>query len=175
MNRETRIGVGLIVALGAFVAFMLTVGSLGDPNVEFGLLPVSVVLNDAQPANRHGDTELRISGWFAELDGDCTGDDGGADARVAWLQRDCPLRVLLVEQPPDDVTQADLARMGLRLAAPSGRPFPSRAEPGGPNLRLQQLVFIGHFDDAAADRCVPERTERCRNTFVVSNYDGLVR
>jgi len=175
VNRETRIGVGLIVALGAFVAFMLTVGSLGDPNVEFQQLPVSVVLNDAQPAARHGDVEVRISGWYAELDGDCTGADGGADASVAWLQRDCPLRVLLAEQPPETVTQADLERMGLRLAASTGRPFPSRAEPGGPNLRLQQLVFIGHFADAAADRCIPELTERCRNTFVVSDYDGLVR
>ena len=175
MNRETGIGVGLIVALGAFVAFMLTVGSLGDPNVEFQLVPVSVVLNDAQPAARHGDAELRISGWYAELDGDCRGDDGGSDESVAWLQRDCPLRVLLAEQPPEEVTQAELERMGLRLAAPTGRPFPSRAEPGGPNLRLQQLVFIGHFDDEAADRCVPERADRCRNTFVVSDYDGLVR
>jgi hypothetical protein len=175
VNSETRIGVGLIVALGAFVAFMLTVGSLGDPNVEFQLVPVSVVLNDAQPAARHGDAELRISGWYAELAGDCAGDDGGSDESVAWLLRDCPLRVLLAEQPPEEVTQAELERMGLRLAAPTGRPFPSRAEPGGPNLRLQQLVFIGHFDDAAADRCVPERTDRCRNTFVVSDYDGLVR
>ena len=175
MNRETRIGVGLIVALGAFVAFMLTVGSLGDPNVEFQLVPVSVVLNDAQPAARHGDAELRISGWYAELAGDCAGDDGGSDESVAWLQRDCPLRVLLAEQPPEEVTQAELERMGLRLAAPTGRPFPSRAGPGGPNLRLQQLVFIGHFDDEAADRCVPIRTDRCRNTFVVSDYDGLVR
>ena len=175
MNRETGIGVGLIVALGAFVAFMLTVGSLGDPNVEFQLVPVSVVLNDAQPAARHGDAELRISGWYAELAGDCAGDDGGSDESVAWLQRDCPLRVLLAEQPPEEVTQAELERMGLRLAAPTGRPFPSRAESRGPNLRLQQLVFIGHFDDEAADRCVPIRTDRCRNTFVVSDYDGLVR
>jgi len=175
MNRETRIGIGLVVALGAFVAFMLTVGSLGDPNVEFQLLPVSVVLNDEQPAARHGDAELRISGWYAELAGDCAGDDGGSDESVAWLQRDCPLRVLLAEQPPEEVTQAELERMGLRLAAPTGRPFPSRAESRGPNLRLQQLVFIGHFDDEAADRCVPIRTDRCRNTFVVSDYDGLVR
>lgn len=175
MNRETRIGIGVVVALGAFVFFMLTVGSLGGVKPELTQLPVGVVLADGHPAVRHGAAEIRISGWYAELAGDCEGDDGGADASVAWLQRACPLRVLLAEQPPEDVTQAELERLGLRLAAPTGRPFPSRAEPGGPNLRLEQLVFVGHFDDAASASCVPDRVDRCRNTFVVSDYDGLVR
>ena len=175
MNRETRIGIGVVVALGAFVFFMLTVGSLGGVKPELTQLPVGVVLADGYPAVRHGDAEIRISGWYAELAGDCEGDDGGADATVAWLQRECPLRVLLAEQPPEDVTQAELERLGLRLAAPTGRPFPSRAEPGGPNLRLEQLVFVGHFDDPASASCVPDRVDRCRNTFVVSDYDGLVR
>ena len=81
---------------------------------------------------------------------------------VAWLQRDCPLRVLLPEQPDDDVTQEELLRDGLRLAAPLGSAFPSRAEPTGPNLRGQQLVFVGHFADAAAASCVPDRVEPLR-------------
>jgi hypothetical protein len=146
MNRETRIGIGVVVALGAFVFFMLTVGSLGGVKPELTQLPVGVVLADGYPAVRHGDAEIRISGWYAELAGDC-----------------------------EDVTQAELERLGLRLAAPTGRPFPSRAEPGGPNLRLEQLVFVGHFDDPASANCVPDRVDRCRNTFVVSDYDGLVR
>ena len=175
MNRETRIGVALVAGLGAFVFLMLVVGSLGPLRPELTEYPVGVILAESDRAVRHGDTELRIVGWYAELDGDCVGDDGGVDASVAWLQRDCPLRVLLSEQPAEDVTQAQLERDGLRLAAPDGRPFPSRAEPGGPNLRLQQLVFTGHFDDAAADGCVPDRADRCRNTFVVSTYDGLLR
>jgi hypothetical protein len=116
-----------------------------------------------------------VTGWYAELDADCDGDDGGADPSVSWLQRECPLRVLLPQQPEEDVTQAELLRDGLVLAAPQGRAFPSRAQPTGPNLRGGQLVFVGHFDDAAAAGCVPERIERCRNTFVVSDYDELVR
>lgn len=175
MNRETRIGFALVGGLGAFVFFMLTVGSLGGVKPELTQLPVGAVLADGHPAVRHGDAEIRISGWYAELAGDCEGDDGGADASVAWLQRECPLRVLLAEQPPEDVTQAELERLGLRLAAPTGRPFPSRAEPAGPNLRLQQLIFVGHFDDLASSSCVPDRVDRCRNTFVVNDYDGLVR
>jgi len=175
MNREARIGLALVAALGAFVFFMLVVGSLGEPRAELREYPVGEILADAQPADRHGSTELRIVGWYAELAGDCRGDDGGVDASVAWIQRDCPLRVLLPAQPGEDVTQAELERHGLRLAAPDGRPFPSRAQAGGANLRLQQLVFIGHFDDAAAEGCVPDRLERCRNTFVVSTYDGLLR
>ena len=175
MNRETRIGVALVAALGAFVFVMLVVGSLGDVRPELTEYPVGEILAQQDPAARHGDAELRIVGWYAELAGDCVGDDGGVDASVAWLQRDCPLRVLLSAQPSEDVTQAELERDGLRLAAPDGRPFPSRAQPGGANLRLQQLIFTGHFDDTAAANCVPDRADRCRNTFVVSGYDGLLR
>ena len=172
MTRELRIGVALLLALGAFTAFMLVVGSLGEPRGEVDPLTVEEAL--AGP-DRWGSEELHVSGWYAELDGDCVGDTGGADADVAWLQRDCPLRVLMPAQPSTDVTQEELLRDGLRLAAPLGRPFPSRAQPGGPNLRGQQLVFIGHFADPAADGCVPERAELCRSTLVVSDYDELVR
>ena len=66
---------------------------------------------------------------------------------VSWLQRECPLRILLPAQPAEDVTQSELLREGLLLAAPQGRAFPSRSGPGGPNLRGGQLVFVGHFDD----------------------------
>ena len=175
MNRETRIGVALVVALGALVFVMLVVGSIGEPRPELTEYPVGEILAQHDPAARHGSAELRIVGWYAELAGDCAGDDGGADATVALLQRDCPLRVLLSKQPAEDVTQAELERDGLRLAAPDGRPFPSRAQPGGANLRLQQLIFTGHFDDPASTGCVPDRLDRCRNTFVVSTYDGLLR
>ena len=175
MNRETRIGLALLVALGLFVFFMLTVGSLGGVRPDLTEYPVGEILAEQNPAVAHGGADLRIVGWYAELAGDCVGDDGGVDASVAWLQRDCPLRVLLRAQPSDDVTQAELERDGLRLAAPDGRPFPSRAEPGGPNLRLQQLVFSGHFADPAAERCVPDRKLRCQTTFVVGSYDGLLR
>jgi hypothetical protein len=175
MNRETRIGVGLVAGLGVFVFLMLVVGSLGGVRPELTEYPVGEILAQQDAAERHGDADLRIVGWYAEVAGDCVGDDGGVDASVAWLQRECPLRVLLSVQPSEDVTQAELEREGLRLAAPDGRPFPSRAEPGGPNLRLQQLIFTGHFDDPAATDCVPDRADRCRNTFVVSTYDGLIR
>ncbi|MGZ6213556.1 MAG: hypothetical protein ACXWMG_01225 [Candidatus Limnocylindria bacterium] len=175
MNRETRIGIAIVAGLGAFVFFMLVVGSLGGIRSDLTEYPVGEILGLQDAAARHGDAELRIVGWYAELSGDCVGDDGGVDASVAWLQRDCPLRVLLPEQPAGDVTQADLLRDGLRLAAPNGQPIPPRAIPGGPNLQIQQLIFTGHFDDPAAQKCVPDRVTRCRETFVVSTYDGLLR
>ena len=176
MNREARIGVAVVVALGAFVALMLVIGNLGAPRAEVGQLDVTEVLaSSPMPAERWGSDELGVVGWYAELDADCSGDDGGTDQSVAWLQRECPLRVLMPEQPADDVTQAELERDGLRLAAPLGDRFPSRAEPGGPNLRFQQLVFVGHFADEASARCVPERRDRCANTFVVTDYDERVR
>lgn len=175
MTRELRVGLAVVAALGAFVFFMLVVGSLGQTRPQVDPLTVDEVLAGDSAAARWGSEELTITGWYAELDADCTGDAGGADEAVAWLQRDCPLRVLLPEQPSVGVTQDELIRDGLRLAAPQGNAFPSRAEPGGPNLRGQQLVFVGHFADPAAASCVPERVDRCEDTFVVSDYDELVR
>ncbi|MGI8657682.1 MAG: hypothetical protein ACR2K4_02785 [Candidatus Limnocylindria bacterium] len=175
MTRDVRIGMGIVAALGAFVFFLLVVGSSGGPRPDVDPLSVEEALAGGDPFGSWGSDELYVSGWYAELDADCDGDDGGADAAVAWLQRDCPLRVLLPAQPADDATQAELLRDGLRLAAPQGRAFPSRAEPGGPNLRGQELVFVGHFGDPTAASCVPEREARCRDTLVVNDYDELVR
>ena len=172
MTRELRIGLALLVALGVFTAVLIVVGSLGDPRAEVDPLTVEEALDGP---DRWGSDELHVAGWYAELDGDCVGDTGGANPDVAWLQRDCPLRVLMPTQPADDVTQDELLRDGLRLAAPLGNAFPSRAEPGGPNLRGQQLVFVGHFADPTAEDCVPERVEQCRRTLVVNDYDELVR
>lgn len=176
MTREVRIGTAIVVALGLFVAFMLVIGNLGGPRVEVDPLQVSELVSDSvTPAERWGSDEVSVVGWYAELDADCVGDDGGADPSVAWLQRDCPLRVLLAEQPAADVTQAELERTGIRLAAPLGAEFPSRAEPGGANLRPTPLVFVGRFADEAAARCVPERRERCENTLVVTDYEEQIR
>ncbi len=175
MTRDVRIGMAVVAGLGAFVFFLLVVGSSGGTRPDVDPLTVEDALAGGDPIAAWGSDELYVSGWYAELDADCMGDDGGADASVAWLQRECPLRVLLPRQPSEDVTQAELLSTGLRLAAPQGRAFPSRAEPGGPNLRGQELVFIGHFDDETAASCVPDRAEQCRQTLVVSDYDELVR
>lgn len=170
-----RIGLGVVAALGAFVFFMLVVGSLGGVRPELERIPVAGVMAGASPADRYDNRELYVVGWYAELDADCAGSDGGADPSIAWLQRECPLRVLLPYQPSESVTQAELAANGLRLGAPNGQPFPSRAEPTGPNLQLEQLVYVGHFSDPAAEGCTPELVEQCRSIFVVSDYDGLIR
>jgi hypothetical protein len=175
VNRETRIGLAIVAALGAFVFFMLVVGSLGGVRPELERIPVADLVSGSSPADRYGNRELYVVGWYAELDADCQGSNGGADPSIAWLQRGCPLRVLMPYQPAETVGQAELEAEGLRLAAPNGRPFPSRAQPGGPNLRLGQLVFTGHFDDPAAASCVPALVDRCRNVLVVSDYDPLVR
>jgi hypothetical protein len=175
VTREVRLGVLAVASLGALVYFLLVVGSLGGTRPEVDPMTVGEVLAGGPPADLWGSDELHVRGWYAELDADCVGDAGGADATVAWIQRDCPLRVLRSDQPAVDVSLEELLRDGLRLAAPQGRAFPSRAEPGGPNLRGQQLVFVGRFGDPAAASCVPERVERCMNTLVVTDYDEYVR
>jgi hypothetical protein len=172
---RVRAGIGLLVALGAFVFFLLTVGSLGDPRPDLTRIGVEQVLAEEPPAERFGSDEVLISGWYAELDADCSETAPEASGPAAWLERTCPLRVLMPYQPAETVTQAELEANGLRLASETGAAFPSRARPEGPNLRLQQLVFVGHFDDPAATACSPARTAICRNTFVVTDYDGLIR
>jgi hypothetical protein len=175
VSRELRLAILAVAALGAFVFGMLIIGSIGPPRPEIDPLSVDEARAAGAPAQTWGSRELYVSGWYAELDADCVGDDGGADASVAWLQRDCPLRVLMPEQPDEDVTQEELLSDGVRISAPTDAVFPARAEPFGPNLRMQQLVFVGHFDDSRAEGCIPERVERCRDTLVVTDYDELVR
>jgi len=175
MSRELRLGLLAIAGLAAFVAVLIVISSFEPARPELDPLTVDEVLAEPDPVARWGSDEIYVVGWYADLDAECAGDDGGADPSVAWLQRDCPLRVLMPEQPADGVTQGTLESEGLRLAAPHGNAFPSRAEPTGPNTRGQPLVFIGHFDDPAAERCVPERAERCLRTFVVSDYEGSLR
>ncbi len=175
MTRANRIGLALVALLGAFIFFLLTVGSLGEPQPDVQRIAVAQVLDGQMPpADRYGDRELRISGWYASLDADCA-ERGASPVTTGWLARGCPLRVLMPYQPVETVTQEELELYGLRLAAPVGAPFPSRAEPAGPNLRLQQLIFVGHFDDPAAAECPEALRSACRNTFVVSNYDGFLR
>ena len=175
MNRETRIGIGIVAALGALIFGLLLIGSIGEPRDELQRLTVAQVAAQDSPADFYGDHELRIVGWYASLDADCAEPSGPPASTVPWLEHHCPLRVLMPAQPTKDVTQTDLEAHGLRLSAPNGQPFPSRSEPGGPNLRLEQLVFVGHFDDPAAASCAATLRTFCRNTFVVSDYDGLVR
>ena len=175
MNRETRIGIGLVALLGAVTFGLLLVGSIGEPREELQRLTVAQVLAQDSPADLYGDHELRVVGWYASLDADCVEPPGPPASTVPWLEQHCPLRVLMPAQPSEDVTQAELEEHGLRLAAPNGQPFPSRSEPTGPNLRLEQLVYVGHFDDEAAADCAADLREFCRDTFVVSDYDGLVR
>jgi hypothetical protein len=175
MTREWRIGIAVVAGLGIFVFAMLLIGSIGEPRQELQYMTVPQVLRDGSPADRYGSQELRISGFYAELAADCTEHDQPPALTVPWLERTCPLRVLAANQPPETVSQAELEHGTVRLAAPNGQPFPARAEPTGPNLRLEQLVYVGHFDDPVAAQCAPALRQRCRDTFVVSTYEGLVR
>lgn len=170
MTREQRWWMAGVIGLAVFVVGLMVVGS-GEPR----RFSVADVRAGEPPAERFGSEEIRIVGWYAELAGDCEGDSGGADSDVAWLQAECPLRVLLPYQPEPDASQAQLERDGVRMSAPTGEPFPPRAVSGGLNLQLEQLVYVGHFDDPAAGDCDAERRDRCRNTFVATDYDGLLR
>jgi len=161
-----------LAVFGAVVVF-LAFGSLGERRAELERIDVSEVLAVANPADVYGSQELQLVGWYANLTDDCRADpEERPDA--SWLERTCPLRLLLVEQPAAGAEQAALEAIGLRLAAPSGEPFPPRAQPEGWHLLLEPLVLTGHFDDPAASDCDPARAVVCRNTFVVADTDGLL-
>ena len=83
MSREARLWGAALAALVVFVAFMLVVGNLGAPRPGVDPLTVDELLAEGAPADRFGDEELHIVGWYAELDADCAGDDGGADPSVS--------------------------------------------------------------------------------------------
>ena len=176
-SRERWLWTGVVVGLGLLIFGLIVFGLIGGPKPVIPELQVSDVLSSpAGPAARFGSQELLIVGWYSQASGSaCTGDTGGSDSVAGWLQAECPVRVLLSAQPTTTPSQADLLRDGLRLAAPNGAPFPPPTAVGTGTAGLEQLVFHGHFDDSAASACVPDRTERCRNTFVVSDYAGLIR
>jgi len=146
-----------LVLIGILVLF-LTVGSLGERRAELRRIDVSEIQAAADPLAAYGSSELQVVGWYANLADDCEPDpDQRPDA--SWLDRTCPLHLLLAEQPASGATQAALESIGLRLAAPTGEPFPPRAQPNGWHLLLEQVVVTGHFEG---------------NTFVVTDTDGLV-
>jgi hypothetical protein len=161
------------LVLVAVLVVLLGVGSLGAPRPEYLRIDVADVLAEPDPVARWGSEEIEVVGWYANLDDDCVAPADEAPA-TGWLSRTCPLRLLLVEQPVDQAPQAALEAIGLRLAAPTGEPFPPRPEPDGWHLMLEPLIVTGHFDDPESDRCKPAERARCRATFVVTAVDGLV-
>ena len=170
VNRETRIGVALVALLGLLVFGMLVVGSLGGPRPDLQRLTVGEILAQDAPAHlrdrRAADRGL-VRGPRRRLRR-----PPGRRRRPCLAAARLPAPRAPVGAAGEGVTQAELQRDGLRLAAPNGAPFPPRSQPAGANLRLEQLIFTGHFDDAASSGASP--TGACRNTFVVSTYDGLV-
>lgn len=172
-RRERLAWVAIPLTLFALVAGFLTLGSLGEPRAELRRVEVGDVLAVPDPAAKYGAQELQLVGWYANLTDDCVAPPGET-VSATWLERTCPLRLLLAEQPAEGATQAALESIGLRLAAPTGEPFPPRSQPDGWHLLLEQLVVTGHFDDRVAADCDQARATMCRNTFVVTETDGLV-
>jgi hypothetical protein len=161
-----------IVLMGVLVLF-LGVGSLGAPRPELQQIDVAEVLDAADPLATYGSDDIRVVGWYANLDADCA-PPAGEPADPTWLERGCPLRLLLAEQPASGASQAALEAIGLRLAAPTGEPFPPRPRPEGWFLMMEPLVVTGHFAEPDIATCRPAVEARCRSTLIVIKVDGLV-
>ncbi len=175
-TRERWIWTAIVVGTGLLIFGLMVFGGFGGVRPDLQQVSVEDVLTSTQlPAERFGSNEIRITGWFAQITAGCSGDTGGADAAASWLQATCPVRVLLPAKPGGVISQGVLLRDGLRLAAPDGKPFPPQAPAGSGTAGLEQLVFVGHFDDPTAGSCVPSRVTQCRNTFVVTEYSGQIR
>jgi hypothetical protein len=161
-----------LILVGALIV-LIGLGSLGAPRPEYLRIDVAEALAEADPAARWGSAEIELVGWYANLDGDCRA-PATEPADASWLERTCPLRLLLAEQPAEGAAQSAVEAIGLRLAAPTGEPFPPRPRPGGWHLMLEPLIVTGHFNDPEAGACAAAERERCRATFVVTGVDGLV-
>lgn len=176
-TRERWLWTAVVAGTGLLIVGLLVFGGLGGSRPDLQRVQVADVLTSPSgPAGRFGSHEIQIAGWYVALPANaCAGSRAVASSDAAWLAADCPLRVLLPKQLITTPTQAELLRDGLRLAAPNGQPFPPSTAVGTGTAGLEQLVFDGHFADAASQSCGTEHVERCRNTFVVSGYVGLIR
>jgi hypothetical protein len=174
-TRERWLWTAIVVGTGILIFGLMVFGGVGGVRPDLQQVGVGDVLrSDQLPADRYGSAEMRISGWFAQITAGCSGDTAG-DAVSGWLEAACPTRVLLPERPTGPLDQTAMLRTGLRLAAPNGQPFPPQAPAGSGTAGLEQLVFVGHFDDRAADQCTAARVTLCRNTFVVTEYSGQIK
>ena len=100
MNRETRIGIGIVALLGAFVFGLLVIGSIGEPREELQRLTVAQVL--AQDLARRTSMAVASCGSWAGTHPwtrDCVEPAGPPASTVPWLEHHCPLRVLMPAQP----------------------------------------------------------------------------
>jgi len=176
-TRERWLWTGVVVGMGLLIFLLIVFGLIYGPKTTVPELQVSEVLDSPNgPAARFGTQDLMIVGWYTQVSGTaCKGDTGGSDPDTGWLQAQCPVRVLVPQQPTTKPSQAALLRDGLLLAAPNGSAFPPPTAVGSGTAGLEELVFHGHFNDSAAAACIPDRQERCQNTFVVSDYSGLIK
>jgi hypothetical protein len=170
---ERAVWLAIPLVLVAVLILFLGVGSLGPPRPELEMIDVADVLAAADPLASYGSAEIQVVGWYANLDADCA-PSADEPADPTWLERSCPARLLLVEQPASGATQAALEAIGLRLAAPTGEPFPPRPRPDGWFLMMEPLVVTGHFGAPDAEKCRHALESRCRSTFIVNEVDGLV-
>lgn len=180
-TRERWLWTALVVGVGLLIFGLMVFGGAGGLRPELKQVSVADVLAPGQlPAERYGAGEIRVVGWYAAAITGCRGTTvapvaSAAPGDAAWLEAECPVRVLLPAAPSGQLTQDQLLREGLRLAAPNGLPFPPPTPTGSGTAGLEQLVFVGHFDDPAAGSCTPSLTVVCRNTFVVSEYSGQIK
>jgi len=176
-TRERWLWTSVVVGMGLLTFVLIVFGLIYAPKPTVPEFQVSDVLDSPNgPAARFGTQDLLIVGWYTQVSGSsCRGDTGGSDPVAGWLQAQCPVRVLVPQEPTTTPTQAQLLRDGLVIAAPNGAAFPPPTPVGSGTAGLEQLVFHGHFNDSAAASCIPDRMERCQNTFVVSDYSGLIR
>src|SRR3546814_20648676 len=98
---------------------------------------LSEVLAAADPGATYGSTELQLVGWYANLADDCAADPA-QPTDASWLERTCPLHLLLAEQPATGATQSALAAIGLRPAAPTATSEERRAGKGWVSMSRSQ-------------------------------------
>ena len=105
-GRERLLWTAVVVGVGLLVFALMVVSSFLPTRPDLQRVSVQDVLTSGTaPAERFGDHELRVVGWFVTLDQGCQGDTGGADtgqapAETAETGTETELSKRIVSTPP---------------------------------------------------------------------------
>ena len=172
-TRERWIWTAIVVGTGLLIFGLMVFGGFGGVRPDLQQVSVEDVLTSTQlPAERFGSNEIRITGWFAQITAGCSGDTGGADAAVSWLQATARCASCSRRDQAASPARASSCAMACAWRPPTASHFRRRRRQDRGRPASSSSSSPATSTIRPQGRCVPARVTQCRNTFVVSEYSG---